>query len=283
MTSRHYTRQYKGCGLSKCVSASQICPQSQRSTLLAKKSPASMPGLPIPLPYIPNEILLEIFTNFNTTESFLSLRLVSKRFKNIVDIAFLPFLQSRHKSLLAQKLDTELTLSSIETENWPALSHNRRFLRYIATSQLVEIASLKNPPIELVKIAECLVRLRPGNPTPTIPSCYPVGQTPWSIIKKQLSRFEFRTWLVNLRLTIDHIPFSNILEARKILEDMEVSYDRMKEVSLTGYHMLIVVAATIQYAQHFEGIKTARLEVKKLEKKLDRIETLIEIVDNRTN
>jgi hypothetical protein len=132
---------------------------------------------------------------------------------------------------------------------------------------------MKTPPSEIRQISECLVRLR-GISEPNISQAsnrkkpnlsrdviwnnIRVGYASWNKVKVELNRSSFRTWLAELPRNIECvITHEAVNEGRKLVEDMNITYDRMRAVSIPGYHALIVVAACIQYMENLQHINSA--------------------------
>jgi hypothetical protein len=92
-----------------------------------------------------------------------------------------------------------------------------------------------------------------------------------------MTRYDFKTWLTNLRVGVDYIPLSHVTKVEKIIMmDPAITYERLREVSRSGYRLLIVVAACLQYVKIAEGLRGLRREVVVLEKKLGRYQMFLE-------
>ncbi|KAJ3214987.1 hypothetical protein HDU67_001004, partial [Dinochytrium kinnereticum] len=93
----------------------------------------------------------------------------------------------------------------------------------------------------------------------------------WSQIKKTMTRYDFKTWLTNLRVGVDYIPFPNVKRVERIIMmDPNVTYERLREVSMAGYKLLIIVAACLQYCAISEDLRVRRRDMVALEKRLGR-------------
>ncbi|KAJ3255819.1 hypothetical protein HDU77_003507 [Chytriomyces hyalinus] len=95
-----------------------------------------------------------------------------------------------------------------------------------------------------------------------------VPQT-WASIKKNMSRYEFKNWVLNLRSNVDKIPYAAVKRVEyMIMHDQSITYERLREVSRPGYSLLIVVAACLQYGNISEEVKSKSREVVACEEQL---------------
>ncbi|KAJ3233842.1 hypothetical protein HDU81_001962 [Chytriomyces hyalinus] len=95
-----------------------------------------------------------------------------------------------------------------------------------------------------------------------------VPQT-WASIKKNMSRYEFKNWVLNLRSNVDKIPYAAVKRVEyMIMHDQSITYERLREVSRPGYSLLIVVAACLQYGNISEEVKAKSREVAACEEQL---------------
>ncbi|KAI9329140.1 hypothetical protein DFJ73DRAFT_861050 [Zopfochytrium polystomum] len=99
----------------------------------------------------------------------------------------------------------------------------------------------------------------------------------WAAIKKQMTRFDFKNWLTNLRMGVDHIPHPAIKRVERIIMmDPSITYERMREVSTAGYKLLIVVAACLQYGSIAEELRGLRKTVSIVERRRGRLLAFVE-------
>ncbi|KAJ1551293.1 hypothetical protein HK096_001753 [Nowakowskiella sp. JEL0078] len=123
------------------------------------------------------------------------------------------------------------------------------------------------PPVELQVVCECLCVLKNGDSS--LVSDEPVRA--WPVIKKQISRAEFRNWFTNLRVNVDAIDMGSIKRAERIIMlDPAITYERLREVSTAGYKLLIIVAACLQYRGIAEELRAKGVELADLEKRVER-------------
>ncbi|KAJ3116365.1 hypothetical protein HDU96_009828 [Phlyctochytrium bullatum] len=106
-----------------------------------------------------------------------------------------------------------------------------------------------------------------------------IEETPmtWAQIKKIMTRYDFKTWLTNLRVGVDYIPFPNVKRVERIIMmDPNVTYERLREVSMAGYKLLIIVAACLQYCAISEDLRIRRRDMVALEKRLTRYRVFVD-------
>ncbi|KNE63699.1 hypothetical protein AMAG_08795 [Allomyces macrogynus ATCC 38327] len=165
----------------------------------------------------------------------------------------------------------------------PTLQHNRRFMRYLTRAHLVELAALQAPPPDLQRVVEALIRIRGvdladkralpmrgvvvvhSEPTRNAAPWrnYAPGTAPWSLVRRELTRPVVRGWVASLAAhVVDamHRPpwdRKGVAAAREILETLDTTYERMRQVSQPGFHALVVVAACIQYAEAMDAVAQA--------------------------
>ncbi|KAJ3159885.1 Dynein heavy chain 10, axonemal [Irineochytrium annulatum] len=252
-------------------------------------SAAAAPPPPTPprpqLPYIPNELILFIFS-FCPTSTLLKTRLSSRRLKLLTDATLQPRLHALIVNLSAAQEDAEELYSVAERERRPHLRHYRNFLRNTTTSEVTEATWYASPPQELKTVCECLCILS-GDVVDGKKQTEPISSTepaslPWSTIKRHLSRASFKTWLTTLRASAHLIPISSIKRVERIIMlDANVTYERLREVSMAGYRLLIIVAACLQYctiAEEVDGRRRVRDEV---EGRLERVKGFMAMVEGR--
>ncbi|KAJ3058012.1 hypothetical protein HDU98_005867, partial [Podochytrium sp. JEL0797] len=72
-------------------------------------------------------------------------------------------------------------------------------------------------------------------PTPTPPPTTSTGPaadepTTWHTLKKQMSRYDFKNWVANLRTNVDKIPYASIKRVEHIImHDQSITYERLRE------------------------------------------------------
>ncbi|KAJ3167214.1 hypothetical protein HDU87_001725 [Geranomyces variabilis] len=120
---------------------------------------------------------------------------------------------------------------------------------------------------------------RPSSATLSSPSS--AGLTslqplPWSQIKKHMGRYEFKTWLLNLQSNVDHIPHSSIRVVEHIIMIApDINYDHVRDVSLAGYRLLILVAACLQYANINHDLKAKAAAATKVQRTMENYKRFV--------
>ncbi|KAJ3193706.1 Dynein heavy chain 10, axonemal [Irineochytrium annulatum] len=245
-----------------------------------------------------------------STSDLLAVRLGSKKMKALSDLT----LSARLDLLILNLADrhdlAEDQYRDAEKEKRPHLRHYRNFLRNITTNEITEATWYATPPEELKTVCECLCILK-GSPltikkqtsAPTLavssPSFLSVdtdvttgisadasfdAQTEepmsWATIKKVMTRYDFKTWLTNLRVGVDYVPFQHVKRVEKIIMmDPNVTYERLREVSMAGYKLLIIVAACLQYCSISEDLRLKRKDMVMLDKQLGRYKVFVAAVN----
>ncbi|KAJ3365331.1 hypothetical protein GGF31_008570 [Allomyces arbusculus] len=180
----------------------------------------------------------------------------------------------------------------------PTLQHNRRFMRYLTRAHLVELAALQAPPPDLQRVVEALIRIRGvdladkralpmrgvvvvhSEPTRNaVPwRNYAPGTAPWSLMRRELTRPVVRGWVASLAAHVvdatHRAPWDRkgVAAAREILETLDTTYERMRQVSQPGFHALVVVAACIQYAEAMDAVAQAAERVELMSARRMRLE-----------
>ncbi|TPX31541.1 hypothetical protein SmJEL517_g05168 [Synchytrium microbalum] len=283
----------------------RILSTSSSSATLNNEDEFSLPSLPSTKAkqvYLPNEIYLLYFQLLSTTH-LLTIRLVSHRLKLLVDYELDARMKISLVELSKRRHDVDSKYVEAERVKRPHLRHYRQFLFNISAAELSEATSYKVPPPEIKTVCECLCLLRGGNnhpltgpvSAPTSPTTFPNGPvdvahptTPnvstrpfgdessppvmsWSSLKKLMTRYDFRTWLTNLRAGVDYIPISNVRRVERIIMlDPTITYENLRQVSMAGYKLLIIVAAVLQYCTIAEDLRVKRRELSNLDRKFTR-------------
>jgi hypothetical protein len=149
------------------------------------------------------------------------------------------------------------------------MDHYRGFLSAPATNDfLTEIIWYANVPREVQIVMECLCRLKGGIAQPDN------ERMEWIDIKKIIKRSDFRMWLACLATNVEFIRPSDAKKVEQIIRvDADITYERLRDVSMAGYRLLIQVAACLQ----FSTIST-ELEIKR-----DKLEYYKENQENCAN
>lgn len=250
-------------------------PALQKSVILSKKSPL----LPISIKSIslkrsvkqvsilstlPNELIIIILSKLSNQE-LASIRLVNKVVGKLAETVLITRLQIIINALTVENAQLEAAYEEMYTTKKPQLRHFRGFLRNLPSTYLTEVTWYTSPPQELLSVAECLCILKNG------PLSSEPGLDKWTEIKRQISRYDFKTWFLNLRKNVENLDISNVITVQNIImHDPTITYERLREVSIAGYHLLIVVAASLQFGTIVKDLKLKKIEMIRSQNKLSR-------------
>ncbi|KAH6570633.1 hypothetical protein BASA50_002770 [Batrachochytrium salamandrivorans] len=247
-------------------------------------SVAAGPKLCQELEALPNELLLIVF-EFCATEVLLKVRLTSAKIHSLTNVV----LSHRFKGPVAMLALTTTTLAAnhrnLVAAKSPQLAHYSQFLATSSSTEITEVAWYASPPAELQTVCECLCILRGVIPAPTsnqIATGPGRVRTPWPTLRRIMSRYDFKSWLVNLKENYESIDIAHIRRIEDIIRmDALITYERMREVSLAGYRLLIVVAAALQSGIICNEIVTSKLELKTFDRKYERARRFLAAVNGK--
>ncbi|KAI8808489.1 hypothetical protein BJ742DRAFT_668086, partial [Cladochytrium replicatum] len=241
---------------------------------------------------LPNELLLLVFAKTDTSV-LLTMRYSSTRMKRLVEVVLASRLESTTTELSVRRTLSAKRFFEAEKVKRPHLRHYRQFLRNISTNEITEATWYTTPPPELQTVCECLCILKGtnsfsvgmgnnGTATTTSTSSPGRSRTPsmtWPTIKKLMTRYDFKTWLTNLRMGVDHIPYAAAKRVERIIMlDPSITYERLRDVSMAGHKLLIIVAACLQYCTISEDLRIKSRELSTIDRSLDRAALLLECV-----
>jgi hypothetical protein len=189
---------------------------------------------------LPNEIWMLIL-RVTDSASMLQLRMANQAFHNMVNHVLLkrtsmPLLSLQSQSMLLNAQYQDLLL--LKT---PHLDHFIEFLTNGTSGEISEVTWFVSPPDELETVCECLVRLMD-------PTLIHVTSLTWFEIKRIMAKREFKSWFIDLAVTVKNIQIDCIKSVENIIRlDPFITYERLRDVSMAGYRLLIKVAACLQY------------------------------------
>jgi dynein heavy chain len=173
---------------------------------------------------------------------------------------------AEEKKTLAEKKETELDASTIQiakdkeeaevalAEALPALEAARLALANLSASEITEIRSFAKPPKEVQKVCECVCVIKN------------IKDVSWKSAKAMMSASDFKSSLQGL--DVDGISANQIKLVKNILREMDVSVQRMLEISSAGAGLLTFVLAVVGYCNVARQIAPKRAAVANLEKNL---------------
>lgn len=138
-----------------------------------------------------------------------------------------------------------LSYNQLKLIKAPQLDHFKQFLLSPTTMEnLSEIIWYTNPQAEVQSVCECLLRLfgaYPHTDSTTRPS--------WHEMRRILKRSDFKLWMLNLAVNIEFVDIKDTKKVEQIIRvDPLITYERLREVSMAAYRLLILVAASLQYS-----------------------------------
>ncbi|KAJ3018931.1 Dynein heavy chain 10, axonemal [Thoreauomyces humboldtii] len=174
--------------------------------------------------------------------------------------------EAEEKKELAQKKEGELDVQNIQiakdkeeaevalAEALPALEEARVALQNLSSSEITEIRSFAKPPKEVQKVCECICVIKG------------IKDVSWKSAKTMMSATDFKTSLQ--ALDVDGISSAQTKAVKGILKEMDVSLQRMTEISAAGAGLLKFVLAVMGYCSVAKTIAPKRAAVASLEKNL---------------
>ncbi|TPX59125.1 hypothetical protein SpCBS45565_g07824 [Spizellomyces sp. 'palustris'] len=269
------------------------------TTALHKKLSADTVPVPVSpkrrpsFPHLPNELLLILFESMPTKHVCI-MRCISKRYSALATVVLLARFETKLVELGEKITEANRIYRETEREKHGDLSHYRAYLRNVSLNELTEAIWYSAPPPELQTVCECLCILKGvdssvanrrkvqqsfGDP---VEDYFVDATMPWPTIKKCMGRYEFKTWLMNLRVGVDFIPFANVKRVERILMvDPQITYDRLREVSMAGYRLLILVAACWQYCTIAEDLRQKRNDCYSMEQTLVSLQKFVSHVGRK--
>ncbi|KAI8825885.1 dynein heavy chain and region D6 of dynein motor-domain-containing protein [Fimicolochytrium jonesii] len=174
--------------------------------------------------------------------------------------------QAEEKKDLAQKKEVELDAQNTQIakdkeeaevaleEALPALEEARIALQNLSSSEITEIRSFAKPPKEVQKVCECICVIKG------------IKDISWKSAKAMMSATDFKSSLQ--ALDVDGITSTQTKAVKGILKEMDVSLQRMTEISAAGAGLLKFVLAVMGYCSVAKTIAPKRAAVATLEKNL---------------
>ncbi|KAI8814688.1 hypothetical protein BJ742DRAFT_652082, partial [Cladochytrium replicatum] len=224
---------------------------------------------------LPNELFLLVFGKTDTSV-LLTMRYASTHMKRLVEDVLASRLETTTMELSVRRTLSAKRFFEAEKVKRPHLRHYRQFLRNISTNEITEATWYTTPPPELQTVCECLCILKGANSDVALDS---EPRMTWPTIKKLMTRYDFKTWITNLRMGVEHIPYPAAKRVERIIMlDPSITYERLRDVSMAGHKLLIIVAACLQYCTISEDLRMKSRELNNIDRSLDRAALLLECV-----
>ena len=177
-------------------------------------------------------------------------------------------LEEQNVVIAAEKSEAETALQAA----LPALEEARLALSDLDRGDVTEIRSFAKPPLPVQTISECIVILRG------------IKEVSWKTAKSMMSDPNFLQSLQTL--DVDNITGGQVKLVQSLLKRMDVTVDRMKEISRAGSGMYKFVMAVVGYCSVARDIKPKRDQVARLERQyhqskreLDRIQREVQAIE----
>ncbi|KAJ3090178.1 hypothetical protein HK102_004483 [Quaeritorhiza haematococci] len=213
---------------------------------------------------LPNELLLGILS-YLPTQTLATVRSVSRRLKSLSELFLIRTFSYRVSDLTIEKESWDRKYTLLMAGKEPHLLHYRGFLNGLGNSEVTEVSWYASPPQELMTVCECLCILKEGTLRTR------GGRLPWPTVKKIMSRYDFKMWLANLREGVERIDMAAVRVVEEIIRsDHSITYERLREVSMPGYKLLIVVAACLQYCGVADELKACKRVLTGVDRRLKR-------------
>ncbi|TPX37396.1 hypothetical protein SeMB42_g06902, partial [Synchytrium endobioticum] len=159
-------------------------------------------------------------------------------------------LETQNQQIAKDKAEAEIALS----EALPALEAARLALANLSSSEITEIRSFAKPPKEVQKVCECVCVIKG------------IKDVSWKSAKTMMSQIDFKASLMTL--DVDGIRPVQVKAVKDIIKEMDVTVDRMKEISSAGSGLLTFVLAVVGYCNVAKTIAPKRAAVAQLERDL---------------
>lgn len=203
---------------------------------------------------LPTEIVLTLLAYLSTTELSL-LRSTNRHIKQLVDWILVKDFKIRVSALHLEYKHAHTKYVDRELAMKPHLRHYKSFLTQISMLEVNEAMWYASPPSELQTVCECLCLLFEPENSEHIQE--ENNRMSWLSIRKTMGKYEFKQWVQALSTNAHKISFKNAKIVEKMIAgDSSITYERLRNVSLSGYKLLIYVAACLQYCTISQDLKT---------------------------
>lgn len=225
---------------------------------------------------LPNEVLMTIMTHSQTTD-LLNVRRTERRMHKLANVVLHDRL-ALPVDILQRTVETlNNSFKSLLNIKKPQMIHYQQFLVDLSSNEIAEAIWYTSPPHELRTVCECLAILYGIDVPPTNPE----QQTQqWAALKKSMARYDFKTWFTNLTTNVQSIPMSSVSQVEDIIRlDPTITYERLREVSLPGYKLLIIVAACLQYVKIWDEVQQRKSELSTFEVKASHAKLFLSCIN----
>ncbi|KAL7749213.1 hypothetical protein RI367_005365 [Sorochytrium milnesiophthora] len=159
-------------------------------------------------------------------------------------------LDQQNQQIAKDKEEAETALA----EALPALEEARNALNNLSASDITELRSFAKPPREVQKVCECVCVIKG------------IKDVSWKSAKIMMSALDFRSSLTTM--DVDAISTNQIKMVKTIIRELDVTFQRMSEISSAGAGLFKFVMAVVGYCNVAKQIQPKRMAVATLERNL---------------
>lgn len=200
-------------------------------------------------------------------------RLLNKKFNNLSNDILMTIYAPLVDELSVNYSNSLASYNQLKSIKMPQLDHFKQFLLSPNTMEnLNEIIWYTNAQVEVQSVCECLVRLFGA-----FPELDSTSRISWIDMRRILKRSDFKLWLANLAVNVEFIDIKDTKKVEQIIRvDPLITYERLREVSMAAYRLLILVAASLQHSTISHELDQANLDCKKVQKRLQNASQFLE-------
>ncbi|KAI9144584.1 dynein heavy chain and region D6 of dynein motor-domain-containing protein [Paraphysoderma sedebokerense] len=159
-------------------------------------------------------------------------------------------LDAQNQQIAKDKAEAESALA----EALPVLEEARNALNNLSASDITELRSFAKPPREVQKVCECVCVIKN------------IKDVSWKSAKTMMSAIDFRSSLTTM--DVDAISSNQIKTVKTLLRELDVTFERMSEISSAGAGLFKFVLAIVGYCNVAKQIQPKRMAVATLERNL---------------
>lgn len=207
------------------------------------------------------------------SDSLKTTRLLNKKFNILSNDLLIAIYAPLVDELSLSYTNSLASYNQLKSIKLPHLDHYKQFLLSPTTMEnLNETIWYTNAQVEVQSVCECLVRLFGA-----YPELESTSRVSWTDMRRVLKRSDFKLWLANLAVNVEFIEISDTKKVEQIIRvDPLITYERLREVSMAAYRLLILVAASLQHSTISHELDQANQDCKKVQKRLQNASQFLE-------